>query len=77
MTFVPVTLILVMLRVAVPVLVKVMACGELLVPTSWLGNVRLEGDKLTTGLWAYATARNAPKQPKARRKAPGRTLKEM
>src|SRR5713226_7348650 len=41
--FVPVTVILAMLSVTVPLLVSVTGCAELLVPTVWLPNVRLEG----------------------------------
>ena len=34
---------------AVPVLVTVTTCAALVVPTVWLANVRLAGDKLTSG----------------------------
>ncbi len=34
---------------AVPVLVSVTACAALVVPTVWLANVKLAGDKLTPG----------------------------
>ena len=40
---------LVMLNAALPVLVRVTVCAVLVVPTSWLGNVRLVGAKLTAG----------------------------
>ena len=42
-------------RAAVPVFVSVIACTALAVPTVWLANVRLVGDKLTAGT-ATATA---------------------
>ena len=45
----PVTTILEMVNAAVPVLVTVTACDALVVPTGWLGKVRLVSDKLTTG----------------------------
>jgi hypothetical protein len=36
-------------RAALPVFVTVKVCGRPLVPTYWLGNVIVEGDKLTAG----------------------------
>ena len=36
-------------RAAVPVFVSVIVCAALVVPTVWLPNVRLAGDKLTAG----------------------------
>ena len=39
---------------AVPVLLSVTACVALVVPTVWLANVKLAGDKLTTGTAATA-----------------------
>ncbi len=39
---------------AVPVLVNLTACAALVVPTVWLANVKLAGDKLTTGTAATA-----------------------
>ena len=36
----------------VPQFDRLIACGELLVPTSWLGNDRLAGLKLTAGAFA-------------------------
>jgi hypothetical protein len=47
--FVPVMVMLVMFRVAVPLLVRVMFSGEELVPTDWLLKVRLVGEKFTPG----------------------------
>jgi len=47
--FAPVTLIPVMLSAAVPMLVSVTDCEPLVVFTCWLGNVKLEADKLTAG----------------------------
>ena len=41
-------------RAAVPVFVSVIACAALVVPTVWLANVRLVGDKLTAGTAATA-----------------------
>lgn len=46
---VPVRPRLVMLRVAVPVFESVTLCGALVVPTFCWPNVRLEGERLTTG----------------------------
>jgi hypothetical protein len=40
---------LVMLSAALPVLLKVTACGGLVVPTVWLLKVKLVGDKDTAG----------------------------
>ena len=51
----PVAAILLIERAAVPVFVSVIACTALAVPTVWLANVRLVGDKLTAGT-ATATA---------------------
>src|SRR5579863_471196 len=39
-----------MLRVDVPVLVKVTVCAGLVVPTSWLPKPRLGGERLTPGV---------------------------
>jgi hypothetical protein len=36
-----------MLKLTVPVFVRMTFCGLLLVPTDWLANVRLVGEKLT------------------------------
>ncbi len=38
-----------MLNVALPVLVSVTDCAALVVPTAWLGNKRLAGERLTAG----------------------------
>src|SRR5436309_6558110 len=38
-----------MLSGALPLLITVSACGLLVVPTAWLGKVRLAGIKLTAG----------------------------
>jgi hypothetical protein len=43
-----------MLRLAVPELVRVTACGELVVPFTWVAKVRLVGDSVTAGDPAYA-----------------------
>src|SRR5438552_1905593 len=45
---------LVMFNEAVPLLVRVTDCAALLVPTSWLAKVRLVGERLTSGAFAYA-----------------------
>src|SRR5260370_27921639 len=42
---VPAMEILVMLKAEFPTLVRVTACGELFVPTFWLPNVRLVGER--------------------------------
>jgi hypothetical protein len=47
---VPVIARLVMLKAAVPVLLRVMACAVLLVPTDWLPNVRVVAERLTLGV---------------------------
>jgi hypothetical protein len=41
---------LVMLNAALPALLSVMTCPALVVPTSWVANVRLVGEKLTPAL---------------------------
>jgi len=41
---------LVIVRVAVPVLVNVIVCGGLVVFLSWVPKVRLAGDKVTAGV---------------------------
>src|SRR2546427_1397287 len=38
-----------MVNVALPVLVSVTVCGALIVPSGWLANVRLTGDRFTAG----------------------------
>jgi|ERR1039458_2847137 hypothetical protein len=38
-----------MMRVTVPVFLSVTTCGELVVPTVWLGNVSRLDDKVTVG----------------------------
>ena len=43
-------------REAVPVFFKVTVCAALVVPTVWLANVRLVGDKLTAGVDDAAAA---------------------
>ncbi len=44
----------VMLNEALPLFVSVTFCAPLVVPTLWLANVRLVGDRLTTGAGAVA-----------------------
>ncbi len=48
--FTPVTARLVMFRVALPVLVRTTAWGELAVLTDWLPKARLEGESRTQGM---------------------------
>jgi len=45
----PLAVMLVIVNEAVPVLLNVTACAALVVPTFWLANVRLVGDKPATG----------------------------
>jgi len=45
----PLDTILVMFSVAEPLLVRVTDCAGVVVPTTTLPNVRLEGDKITVG----------------------------
>ncbi len=45
----PLGTMLAMVNAALPVLVSVTVCGALIVPSAWLGNVRLIGDSLTAG----------------------------
>ena len=45
----PVTLMLVMLSVAVPLLVRITVCAALVVDTNCSANVRLAGDSVTNG----------------------------
>lgn len=47
--FVPVTAMLLMVRVVVPVLLKLMFCAALVVPAAWLAKVRLAGVSVTSG----------------------------
>jgi hypothetical protein len=47
--FAPVMVILVMVKVALPVLLSVTSCGALLPPRTWLPNTRLVGDKVAVG----------------------------
>ena len=47
--FVPPTAMLVMVKVALPVLLSVTTFAELLVPSTWLGNTRLTGESDTAG----------------------------
>jgi len=49
LAFVPVTVMLVMLKGALPVLLRVTVCAPLVVPTGWLPKPRLVGERLTTG----------------------------
>jgi hypothetical protein len=49
LAFVPVTAMLVMVRVALPLLVRVTAWAVLVVPTAWLENARLPVDRVTAG----------------------------
>jgi len=49
LAFVPVTARLVMLKLAFPVLLRVMGCTALVVPRVWLPKVRLVAVRLTTG----------------------------
>ena len=46
---VPVTAKLVMLKAALPGLVRVRVCAALVVPRDWLAKARLAGERLTTG----------------------------
>ena len=48
----PETAMLVMLKAAVPELVRVTVCAALVVATAWPANVRLVGDRLATGFVA-------------------------
>ena len=48
--FVPVSAILVMVKAALPVLVRVMVWAALVAPTAWLANVRLVGERLADGI---------------------------
>lgn len=52
----PVTVVPVRVSGALPVLVKVTASGELVVPTLWPANVRVAGDRLTLGAASPAPA---------------------
>ena len=45
----PVVAMLVIVRTAAPVFVRVTFCGVLAVPTNWVGKVRLVGDRVTAG----------------------------
>jgi hypothetical protein len=49
LAFVPVTVMLVMLKAALPVLLRVTVCAALVIPTGWLPKPRLVGKRLTTG----------------------------
>ena len=49
LALVPVTAKLVMLKAALPGLVRVTGCAELVVPTGRLPKARLAGERLTTG----------------------------
>ena len=46
---VPLRVMLVMLRVALPLLVRVTELAALVVPTAWLPKLRLVGERLTAG----------------------------
>lgn len=45
----PLVVTAVTVRAALPVFVTVRVCGRPLVPTYWLGNVIVEGERVTTG----------------------------
>ena len=49
LALVPVTARLVILKVALPVLVRVRVCAALGAPRDWLEKARLAGERLTTG----------------------------
>ena len=49
LALVPVSARLVMLKAALPVLLRVTACAVLVVPTDWLPKARLVGERLATG----------------------------
>ena len=49
LAWVPVTAMLAMLKGALPVLVRMIVCAALAVPTPWLGKVKLAGARLTAG----------------------------
>ena len=59
----PVTAMLVMLSVALPVFVKVTFCAGLVVLIVWLANVKLAGDRLTTGVEGPLPAANVTIAP--------------
>src|SRR2546425_12605389 len=68
---VPVMVMLVMVSVAVPGLVRVTACGALVVPSAWLPRAREAGMKLTAGCGAGGGV-PPPQPPRGGQRAEGK-----